>query len=96
MWDKRITDLNTKILIFTILIGISLISSQYTAVVFAQASGTTTIPTADFTGVVTKVIDGDTLDVRTTDGKTVAIRLALVDAPEPNEPGYTQASNFVS
>ncbi len=80
---------------FTIIIGISLITYPYSTV-FAQATGTTSVPTANFTGVVTKVIDGDTLDVKTIDGKTIAVRLALVDAPETNEPGYTQASNFVS
>ncbi len=74
--------------------GISLVSSQ--PVAFDQATGTTTVPVASFSGVVTKVIDGDTLNVENKGGKTMAIRLTLVDAPETNEPGYSQAKNFVS
>ena len=62
----------------------------------AQVTGTKIIPTTNFNGVVTKVIDGDTMDVKAKDGKTTAIRLSLADAPETNEPGYTEAKNFVS
>lgn len=94
MDDKRISGSSTKILIFTIIIGISLASSQ--SVAFAQTTGIPTIPTAIFSGIVTKVIDGDTLNVEKKGGKTMAIRLTLVDAPETNEPGYIQAKNFVS
>lgn len=91
---KGISGTNTKILVFTIIMVISLVSPQ--SLRLDQASGTTTIPTATFSGVVTKVIDGDTLNVENKGGKTTAIRLTLVDAPETNEPGYTQAKNFVS
>jgi len=42
-------------------------------------------------GYVTQHIDGDTLKVY---GKS--IRLVLVDAPESNEPGYAEASNFIA
>lgn len=42
-----------------------------------------------FTGTVTKIVDGDTLDVGTT-----RIRLALVNAPERGEHGYSEATNF--
>lgn len=42
-------------------------------------------------GMVTKVIDGDTVDVD--DGKR--IRLSLVNTPERNEPGYAEAKDFV-
>lgn len=42
-------------------------------------------------GIVTKVIDGDTVDVD--DGKR--IRLSLVNTPERNEPGYAEARDFV-
>ncbi len=41
-------------------------------------------------GIVTKVIDGDTIEV---DGHS--IRFALVDTPEYGEKGYTQARNYV-
>jgi endonuclease YncB( thermonuclease family) len=43
-----------------------------------------------FAGNVTKVVDGDTLDVN-----NVRIRLALVNTPEVNEPGYLEAKQFV-
>lgn len=42
-------------------------------------------------GVVTKVVDGDTLDV----GKK-RVRLALVDTPERGEPGYGEAKAFTA
>ena len=41
-------------------------------------------------GVVTKVTDGDTLEVNNT-----SIRLALIDAPEYNEEGGDEARNFI-
>ncbi len=91
---KRTTGFKAKIPTFTIVMLIFMATFQSFA--HAQTNETTTIPTATFSGVVTKVIDGDTLDVKSKDGKTVAIRLTLVDAPERNEPGYTQAKDFVS
>ncbi|MFC1755165.1 thermonuclease family protein [Thermoproteota archaeon] len=44
-----------------------------------------------FIGVVTKIRDGDTIEV---DGK--AIRLALVDTPEEGKPGYGEATAFTT
>jgi len=44
-----------------------------------------------FEGSVTKIVDGDTLDV---DGKR--IRLALVNTPEKDEIGYKEAKNFAA
>ncbi len=44
-----------------------------------------------FNGTITKIIDGDTLEV-----DDVRIRLVLVDAPETNEVGGTEATDFVS
>ena len=44
----------------------------------------------ELVGIVTKVVDGDTLDI---DG--IRIRLALVDTPEINQPGYDRAKQFV-
>ena len=41
-------------------------------------------------GIVTKVVDGDTLDINGT-----RIRLALVDTPERGQPGFYQAKEFV-
>jgi endonuclease YncB( thermonuclease family) len=43
-----------------------------------------------FEGTVTKVVDGDTLDIN-----NVRIRLALVNTPETNQDGYLQAKQFV-
>ena len=44
----------------------------------------------ELVGIVTKVVDGDTLDIN-----GIRIRLALVDTPEMNQPGYDQAKEFV-
>ncbi len=41
-------------------------------------------------GIVTKVVDGDTLDINGT-----RIRLALVDTPEIGQPGFDHAKEFV-
>lgn len=41
-------------------------------------------------GIVTKVVDGDTLDINGT-----RIRLALVDTPERGQPRFDQAKEFV-
>ena len=43
-----------------------------------------------FEGTVTKVIDGDTLDIN-----NVRIRLALVNTPETYQDGYLQAKQYV-
>jgi micrococcal nuclease len=65
---------------------------------YAFASIITAVPENNFGGVVTRVIDGDTLDIKTTndEGDIITIRLVLVDAPESNEMGYTEAKTFVS
>ena len=44
----------------------------------------------ELVGIVTKVVDGDTLDIN-----GIRIRLALVDTPEINQPGYDRAKQFV-
>jgi endonuclease YncB( thermonuclease family) len=44
----------------------------------------------ELAGIVTKVVDGDTLDVNGT-----RIRLALVDTPERGQPGFYEAKKFV-
>jgi len=43
------------------------------------------------TGTVTKVVDGDTLDIDDT-----RIRLSLVNTPEVNQGGYAEAKKFTS
>jgi len=44
----------------------------------------------ELVGIVTKVVDGDTLDIN-----GIRIRLALVDTPEIGQPGYERAKHFV-
>jgi hypothetical protein len=44
-----------------------------------------------FSGIVTKITDGDTLEVN-----DISIRLALVDAPESYESGYNEAKELAS
>jgi len=44
----------------------------------------------EISGVITRVIDGDTLEVN-----DIAIRLALVNTPEVGEAGYSTAKEFV-
>jgi micrococcal nuclease len=44
----------------------------------------------ELVGIVTKVVDGDTLDIN-----GIRIRLALVDTPEINQPGYDRAKQFL-
>lgn len=44
-----------------------------------------------FTGEVTKIVDGDTLDVG-----DIRIRLALVNTPERGDPGFSEATTFTS
>ncbi|MDN5847011.1 MAG: thermonuclease family protein [Candidatus Nitrosocosmicus sp.] len=45
-----------------------------------------------FTGTISKVVDGDTVDV---DGE-IRIRLSLVNTPEQGEQGYQEAKDFVN
>jgi endonuclease YncB( thermonuclease family) len=42
-----------------------------------------------FTGIVTEIIDGDTLDIN-----NVRVRLSLVDTPERGDSGYQEAKDF--
>jgi len=80
MDDKAITGFGTKIPTCTIAIWIYLVTFQ--PVALDQTKGTTTIPTASLNFVVTKVIDGDNLDVKAKDRKTIVTRLTQVDYPE--------------
>ena len=49
---------------------------------------------SSFSGTITKIIDGDTLDFRIMNDQNITIRLSLVDTPERNELGYEEATNF--
>jgi micrococcal nuclease len=55
-----------------------------------------TTSSSNFSGIVTKVIDGDTLDVMTSERETITVRLALIDAPETDESGFDEAKNFMT
>ena len=45
-----------------------------------------------FTGTISKVVDGDTVDV----DEEIRIRLSLVNTPERGEQGYQEAKDFVN
>jgi micrococcal nuclease len=58
--------------------------------IVAQNQNANTSDDIELEGTVTKVVDGDTLDINGT-----RIRLAIVDTPERGQPGYDKAKNFV-
>lgn len=47
-------------------------------------------------GVVTRVIDGDTVALRLNDGREVKVRLAEIDAPESNAPYGPESKQLLS
>ena len=49
-----------------------------------------------FSGIITEITDGDTLDFRILNGSNITIRLSLVDTPERGELGYEEASEFAA
>lgn len=84
------------IIIFTFLVTLG--TTNFSNQIWATSTNSDSVTTSsiNFDGIVTKVIDGDTLDVMTRDGDTITIRLALIDAPERNEPGFNEAKNFIT
>jgi micrococcal nuclease len=82
------------IFVFLVFLGTITFSNQVWATSLNSDSVTTS--SSNFSGAVTKVIDGDTLDVTTTDGDTITVRLALIDAPEKDESGFDEARNFMT
>ncbi len=91
--NKKTLQLNGYIF-FLVFLGTITFSNQVWAT--SLNSDLVTTSSLNFSGTVTKVIDGDTLDVTTTDGETITIRLALVDAPESEESGSDEAKNFIT
>ena len=81
------------IFIFLVFLGAITFSNQVWATSLDSGLVTTS---SNFSGIVTKVIDGDTLDVMTAERDTITVRLALIDAPETNEPGFDEARNFMT
>lgn len=79
--------------------GIDVVKNAHNSVMSAQVGDTTPSQTeTDNTdmssfekGTVTRIVDGDTLDV---DSKR--IRLSLVNTPERGEPGYHEATGFTA
>jgi endonuclease YncB( thermonuclease family) len=62
--------------------------------VAAGSAGSPSVTTGAFTyrGTVTHIVDGDTLDVRLTSGKTERIRLIGIDTPERGVCYFSQAT----
>ena len=83
-----------RIFIFLIFLGTITFSNQVWAT--SLNSDLVTTSSSNFSGTVTKVIDGDTLDVTTAEGETITVRLALIDAPETDESGFDEARNFMT
>ena len=81
------------IFIFLVFLGTTIFSNQVGATSLNSDLVTTS---SNFSGTVTKVIDGDTLDVTTIEGETITVRLALIDAPETDESGFYEAKNFMT
>jgi endonuclease YncB( thermonuclease family) len=50
----------------------------------------------ELSGPVTRIVDGDTLEIRSADDNTVSIRLAQIDAPEKAQPYGGQATRALS
>src|SRR3990170_4133624 len=59
-----------------------LMLAALTCVAAAQATPTSSTGAFTYRGTVTHVVDGDTIDVRLTSGKTERIRLIGIDTPE--------------
>jgi micrococcal nuclease len=83
-----------RIFVFLIFLGTITFSNQVWATALVSDSVTTT--SSNVGGTVTRVIDGDTLDLTTIEGETITIRLALIDAPETEESGFDRAKNFMT
>jgi micrococcal nuclease len=82
------------IFIFLVFLGTITFSNQVWAI--SPNSDLVTTSSSNFSGTVTKVIDGDTLDVTTTEEEIITVRLALIDAPETDESGFDEAKNFMT
>lgn len=83
-----------KIFTFLVVLGTFTFSNP----LWATSSNSDSVITSsiNFSGAVTKVIDGDTLEVVTREGDTITIRLALIDAPERGESGFDEAKNLIT
>lgn len=96
------------VLLFGFLINTITVADAVTTTIAASTAtiptNTTTITTTtDFntirgntTGLVTHIVDGDTLDLDINNGTITRIRFSLVNTPERGEPGYKEAKDFVA
>jgi micrococcal nuclease len=95
------------VLLFGFLINTITVADVVTTTIAASTDtipiNTTTITTTtDFTirgnttGLVTHIVDGDTLDLDINNGTITRIRFSLVNTPERGEPGYKEAKEFVA
>ena len=91
-------------LINTITVADAVTNTITTSTTTAIPTNTTMTTTAtDFntirgntTGLVTHIVDGDTLDLDINNGTITRIRFSLVNTPERGEPGYKEAKDFVA
>ena len=96
------------VLLFGFLINTITVADAVTTTIAASTATiptntTTTTTTTDFntirgntTGLVTHIVDGDTLDLDINNGTITRIRFSLVNTPERSEPGYKEAKDFVA
>lgn len=82
-------------MLFTCLVTLGTVNFSNQIWAASTNSDSVTTFSINIDGIVTKVTDGDTLDVMTGEGDKITIRLALIDAPERNEPGFNEAKNFI-
>lgn len=75
--------------------GTVTISNQVGATSLLNPDSVTT-SSSNFSGLVSKVTDGETLDIMTSDGEKITIRLALIDAQETKESGYDEGRDFLA
>lgn len=80
-----------KIITYTLFLLFALGLIGIASIVSAQAR-----PASTYTAHVVRIIDGDTIYVRDITGETHRIRLAMIDAPEREQPFGTEATKKLS
>lgn len=80
-----------KIITYTLFLLFALGLIGIASIVSAQAR-----PCSTYTAHVVRIIDGDTIHVRDITGEAHRIRLAMIDAPEREQPFGTEATKKIS
>ena len=80
-----------KIITYTLFLLFALGLIGIASIVSAQAR-----PASTYTAYVVRIIDGDTIHVRDITGEAHRIRLAMIDAPEREQPFGTEATKKLS